>query len=63
MEWFLYHNGLRHERVKLRSLMQFEDRKAKSNDVPRVTVGNPKLKLFLDKYCFRLFVDIGEIIY
>ena len=44
-------------------MRKLEGLKAKSNDVPRVTVGNPKLKLFLDKYCFGLFVDIGEIIY
>ena len=41
-------------------MRKFEGLKAKSNDVPRVTVGNLKLK---NKYYFRLFIDIGEIIY
>ena len=44
-------------------MRRFEGLKAKSNDVPRVTVGNIKLKLFIDKYYFCVFVDIGEIIY
>ena len=44
-------------------MRKFEGLKAKSNDVPRVTVGNIKFKLFIDKYYFRLFVDISEIIY
>ena len=43
-------------------MRRFEGLKAKSNDVPQVTVGNLKLKLFIDKYYFCLFIDIGEII-
>ena len=32
-------------------MRKFEGLKAKSNDVPRVTVGNLKLKLLLSSFC------------